>query len=327
MMGILCGYNDGTIQSCTASGSINSTIARGGLVGYNNNNGQIVECSANAKIEGNTNYEAGGLVGANHGTIKYSYASGSVSGGYYVGGLAGLNGSDGTITCSYTSETVTGNNGSYVAGFAGKNDGSITYSYARGSVDSGSGSGFATGNGEKIFYSYYNSVNTGNKVGFAESTVRLKKQDTYYGWDFAHVWTMGEDGYPCISLRGEAEELEIKGSGAEDDPYIIENESQLFALASNQLPVNGKKYYQLGNDIEITADNWTPIGNYNRPFNGVFDGAGHVVTGLKSAGTAYDYIGLFGYNVGTIKNLTVSGEITKGSNNYAGLLCAYNQGQ
>ncbi len=325
-VGILCGYNDGTIQSCTASGSINSTANRGGLVGYNNSNGQILECSANVKIEGDTNNSAGGLVGSNHGTIKYSYAAGNVSGNNYVGGLAGYNGSSGNITCSYTSETVTGNNGSYVAGFVGDNDGNITYSYARGSVNSGSGSGFARGNAEQIFYSYYNSVNTGNKVGFAESTVRLKKQDTYYGWDFAHVWTMGEDGYPCISLRGEAEEVEIKGSGAEDDPYIIENESQLFALASNQLPVNGKKYYQLGNDIEITADNWTPIGNYNRPFNGVFDGAGHVVTGLKSAGTAYDYIGLFGYNVGTIKNLTVSGEITKGSNNYAGLLCAYNQG-
>ncbi len=319
--GVLCAYNTGTIQECNTTGSINSTVNRGGLAGCNSSKGVIIQCKSSVNVSGN-GYNAGGLVGENDGIIRYSYATGSVSGSSYVGGCVGKN--YGTVTCSYASGTVTSNNNSYVGGLVGYNNGNISYCYARGSVNGGSGCGLAYGGDETVFYCYYNSVNTGGKAGFAESTSRLNRQETYYGWDFDHVWAMGEDGYPCISLRGEAGEIEIVGSGAEDDPYIIENEKQLFALASNQLSVNGKKYYRLGNDIEITADNWTPIGNYNRRFNGVFDGAGYTVTGLKSTGTEYDYIGLFGFNEGTIKNISVSGDVSKGSNSYVGLLCAYN---
>ena len=60
-------------------------------------------------------------------------------------------------------------------------------------------------------------------------------------------------------------------------------------------------------------------------FNGVFDGSGYTISGLKSTGTDYDNIGLFGTNKGTIRNLNIIGGITDGRN-YAGILCGVNEG-
>lgn len=60
---------------------------------------------------------------------------------------------------------------------------------------------------------------------------------------------------------------------------------------------------------------WTPIGTSSKPFTGTFDGAGHKVIGLYINKSDEKYQGLFGYiNGATIKNVTVEGEITAGSN-------------
>ena len=74
------------------------------------------------------------------GEIKSSYATGSVSGGKYIGGLAGCN-NDGAIRSSYATGSVSGDtikvgglDGYQVGGLAGNNGGSVTASYATGSV-------------------------------------------------------------------------------------------------------------------------------------------------------------------------------------------------
>ena len=61
----------------------------------------------NAEMEGGGN--TGILAGLNSGTITDSYATGSVSGGTYVGGLVGRNSSGGTITASHAAGSVSGN--------------------------------------------------------------------------------------------------------------------------------------------------------------------------------------------------------------------------
>ena len=62
--------------------------------------------------------EVGGLVGDSDGTIRASYASGTVRGSNdVIGGLAGRN--DGTITTSYVGGTVAGDD--YVGGLTGIN--------------------------------------------------------------------------------------------------------------------------------------------------------------------------------------------------------------
>ena len=71
----------------------------------------------------------GGLVGKNTGSIKASYAAVEMTGNsssQYAGGLVGDN--QGTIEASYATSTVAGYR--YLGGLAGKNTGSIKASYA-----------------------------------------------------------------------------------------------------------------------------------------------------------------------------------------------------
>lgn len=127
------------------------------------------------------------------------------------------------------------------------------------------------------------------------------------------------------------------GAGTEADPYLIENASQLAAFrdAVNAGDDYDGKYVALGADIDLESAEWTPIGVGTRkssgiaegstPFAGTFDGAGHVISGLKIASTqGADFaIGLFGILDGaTVKNLTVAdAEVTVPQSELAGILC------
>ena len=64
--------------------------------------------------------------------------------------------------------------------------------------------------------------------------------------------------------------------------------------------------YVMKKDITLSSDEWNAIGNQVNPFSGVFDGQGHNITldvTLRDSG------GLFDTVTGTIKNLSVSGNI------------------
>ena len=70
--------------------------------------------------------------------------------------------------------------------------------------------------------------------------------------------------------------------------------------------------YILMNDIDLGGKDapWMPIGTAGAAFTGVFDGNGHVVRGLYISSSYLDYQGLFGMNCGTVKNLTVQGNVS-----------------
>lgn len=54
---------------------------------------------------------------------------------------------------------------------------------------------------------------------------------------------------------------------------------------------------------------WTPIGTENNPFKGTFDGGGCHIANLNVNQTG-GYAGLFGYALGNVQNLRVSGNVT-----------------
>lgn len=116
------------------------------------------------------------------------------------------------------------------------------------------------------------------------------------------------------------------GTGDSSDPYIIKTAEQLAFLAKQ---VNGGetyrgKYFQLEADLDLSGSEWTPIGTETVPFSGKFSGNGHVLTNVKIS-AAGDYIGLFGYNTGTITYVGIeSGEISGG--NCTGSICGLNAG-
>lgn len=64
----------------------------------------------------------------------------------------------------------------------------------------------------------------------------------------------------------------------------------------------------LDNDIDLTGINWTPIGTYDNPYTGTFDGGGHTITGLTVT-TSDQYAGLFGYigSGGKVMNVKLEG--------------------
>ena len=65
-------------------------------------------------------------------------------------------------------------------------------------------------------------------------------------------------------------------------------------------------YYKLTDDITLTGY-WTPIGTYNRPFTGTFDGGGYSISDLAVNAPSALNQGLFGYinPAGVVKNLNL----------------------
>ena len=75
--------------------------------------------------------------------------------------------------------------------------------------------------------------------------------------------------------------------------------------------------YELAADIQLTGE-WTSIGTSLAPFEGVFDGKGHTITGLTQ--TAYEgFMGLFGASTGTIKNVRIEGANISNGNDHVGI--------
>ncbi len=98
------------------------------------------------------------------------------------------------------------------------------------------------------------------------------------------------------------------GTGTQDDPYLIEDGSQLAYLAQQVNSGNSGYYYKLTNDIVLNnevltidfelsgtpVNQWTPIGISNY-FRGYFDGDNHIVSGVYIPESMnLQFAGLFG---------------------------------
>lgn len=105
----------------------------------------------------------------------------------------------------------------------------------------------------------------------------------------------GDDGKTkTIHVSLEYKEVELKGTGTQEDPILISDALELRTLASK---VNNGKlsdaYVKLGKDI-IVPGSWTPLGkNAASPFSGHFDGDGHSVT-ITVNDPNLTYFGFFG---------------------------------
>ena len=91
------------------------------------------------------------------------------------------------------------------------------------------------------------------------------------------------------------------GEGTASNPYLISDGAELAYLANQVRSGNTYegKYFQLVSDIDLGNNEWTPIGNTQASFMGVFDGAGHTIAYAKITvstlpNTTYESYGLFG---------------------------------
>jgi hypothetical protein len=115
----------------------------------------------------------------------------------------------------------------------------------------------------------------------------------------------------------------LSGSGTAGDPYLIQSLNDLKFLRDETNKAIGEtsnyrgnnKHFKLTTDIDLSNENWAPIGVYTSAaridnFQGVFDGNGHTISNLKigtpSAASVRTTAGLFGtVRNGKIQNLSV----------------------
>lgn len=105
---------------------------------------------------------------------------------------------------------------------------------------------------------------------------------------------------------------ELAGDGRADSPYQIAGAADLMAFAEM---VNGGKFgicAELTANIDLTGEDWVPIGVKGASYSGTFDGKYFTVTlDITADGSyEYEYIGLFGYlENAAIRNLKTDGSI------------------
>ncbi len=156
--GGIAGQNEGTIENCSFSGTVNGDTTSdnvGGIVGENSSTGTVSNSINNATVKGRD--QVGGVVGQNNGTVINSSNNDSVTGNNQTGGIAGT--AQGKIENCYNTGTVTGNQ--QVGGIAGTNVGSGNYiknSYNTANVTSSAGT----------------SSNLGGIVGFNQANTTVE---------------------------------------------------------------------------------------------------------------------------------------------------------
>jgi hypothetical protein len=111
-----------------------------------------------------------------------------------------------------------------------------------------------------------------------------------------HGWSFTDGKLEVLAEYGVTSPMELQGCAMHPDKsYVLANDIDLSGTAS----WNGG------------AGLW-PIGTAAAPFTGVFDGQGHVLSGLAISRPGLDGAGLFGYLAGTVRRLGVAGSVAGG---------------
>ena len=109
----------------------------------------------------------------------------------------------------------------------------------------------------------------------------------------------------------------LYGAGTKESPFVVCTPRGLQMIAEMYEQGNSFDGYYicLGDDIDLSpicsiedSKYWTPIGSQDSPFAGTFDGMGHAISNLYTAG-ADGCCSLFGVVSGTVRNLTVDGKL------------------
>ncbi|WP_167693120.1 GLUG motif-containing protein, partial [Sphingomonas azotifigens] len=329
--GLVGTASGGSITRSYATGNVSGSKQVGGLVGLNG--GTLDQVYATGAVAGSDQF-TGGLVGVNGGPIRNAFASGAVTGTKTVGGLVGFN--QATLSQSYATGTVTATGG-WAGGLVGSMPaGTIDQVFATGTViNAGSASSLGglvgqNGNGT-ITNAYWNTstagvasgVGSGNDSGVSGLTTAQLAAALPAGFDSA-VWgnannatTPYLNGFGFAPISGSV----LLGNDASATPMrynMLLSVDQLQAVNQN---LQGN--FVLGTDLSFdypqgNGSNFAPIGQ-DTAFSGTFEGLGHTISGLVIA-RSDDKVGLFGWNQGTIRNVSLERASVEGNNLVGGLV-------
>ncbi len=349
-VGGVAGNVVGNVQNCYVTGSVKGVNTIGGIAGYVDEtatapNGTVQNCYVSASVSGTGNY-IGGIAGYVDGTVKNSYAFGSVNGNSDIGGVTGHTTDLGTLRNCYAANSVSGIFS--VGGLAGSIYGTLRNCAAlnisvNGSMDVGRVTGDSMGgdlDDNAAFIGIPGTWNDDYSDGF-DGESRTAADIGVAGFfealfGNAPAWTYENGKLP--GLFGTAIEMpvhlvdkdgaEFVGDGTVGAPYQIRTAEELARLAelvnAGTAPyADAGKTYKLMNDLNLSGyangSGWMPIGTNVAPFKGNFDGGGKVVTGLVINRSSSDFQGLFGmissaavYDLGVADANIVGGSYTGG---------------
>lgn len=359
-IGAAVGDLKGTVSNChiTDTVSVTGKSYVGGVVGELDNSGMVNSCSNAGSVTAKGD-AAGGIAGrvysAASNALTDSANTGSITSERYAGGIAGMLYNNGTIENVYSAGTVTAAN-SYCGGLVGYfRCGTIRSAYASGSIRAeqcGGAFGFldwpaGQKTAENIYY--LNSLAedaTGNTNNCTiQGTVQacspdeLKIMADALGDAFYENETDKNNGYPLLYWQADKQivnpdapipdpegwngKTASKAPLQKDGIYQIATPAELkwFAKAAQTTQdIQGI----LISDIDLNYQLWTAIGGMDSEtaFAGILDGGGHCIKNLYISSKSP--AGLFAYNAGEIKNLTIDGMI-HGADSVAAI-AVYNNG-
>ena len=323
--GGIVGLNKKTVSGCSFSGEIFAEERVGGIA-YRCDGGTVSGCYNTGKLYGKSH--TAGIVGStvNASTIEKCYNTGDIFSHGYAGGIAGYVGEKASIVNCYNEGNIGGNNYTDdcggIAGYAYRVTLSQCYNIGNIAITKKSNNsqidGIAGYSSSNTISDCFSSIAT--TVGTTCTLAELKNQKTYTGFDFDTVWKMSDDArYPLAVLQDTAHlprqigtQDFADGNGSIYAPFKITNKTQL-----NHIRKYPYSHFVLQNDIVFEKEDFTqggafynegtgfvPIGDNTLVFGGTLDGGSHKISGLY-INTQNAYTGLFGYSVGTIKNITL----------------------
>ena len=335
----LFGVNTGLIMNLAVEGDISYTLSNGranvgGICGKNDIGGKIFYCSFEGKVYNGGNDAVGGICGENKGWIEYCCAFADVTSDRNVaGGICGrhddYSGIDSDIYYCYFVGKVSINEG---------NDDSV------GAIVASSTAGTRYLN---CYYDKERSNVVDNELGVGKTTKELCEAVNLFG-SYEKTWTTGsyavtpdaensnlrtvEYTYPklvCLkkaAKSGTMQQYNFKTSDTDDwqECTVITTAEQFKNIGNDN--TSWSKNYVLGANIDLGGEEVTPIGDLDNPFTGKFSGDGHTVSNFKINRQENLYLGLFGYNNGTIMNLGVEKAEVSGTTRVGGV-CGVNIGK
>ena len=297
-VGIIAGRTEGRITSLIIKGNVNGYRYLGLASGY------VRSTTVEAITSGN--------VSSTHNVQGEDSLTGGIVGYFYTGSVRG----------TYLGGTVSTQGGNAYKAI-GRYAGSPTIKVAVASTVT------APSADEGIAAKGGYTMNTADLDNIAIINATL---DTYAGGDndqdnYADGYYYDYDVNGKVTIFKISERplnITMSGSGTSADPYLITNYDELRQASYNLGNASSGKYYQLTADINLAGKKSVMIGNDSSKFLGTFDGNGHTISNLTLAG--HDYIGLFGYNEGTIKGLRVIDANVSG-HQYVGIITGRTDGK
>ena len=247
------------------------------------------------------------------------------------GGFAALN--TGRIIDCYSRVCLRQAAGMLSGGFCGENRGTLERCAAQGRIlGQGKKNGLCGQQKGRCRQSFWIRGQDAEEKDWSDWDCSLPEEDvseeTLEEWDLTGIWHLHTDGKQGARLglydqmaAGRAYERVVEIS---DRKGLLE-----FAEQVNGGTAETSVLYRLTADIDLGGKSWTPVGlDANTPFEGCFDGGGHLIHNFVVNGGKYPFAGFFGCigKKGMVLNLGVDC-VLLGKGSAAAPLCANNEGE